>query len=76
MKARGHVVLRGADGAVATYAGELVLADGGIWLRRDRGTWEGAPLAAILGAEAGAGAWLFLPLHMVAGVSTDDDPAE
>jgi hypothetical protein len=73
MKARGVVRLRGYD-REAVYEGEFVLADGGVWLGR-KGL-EGIDLGALLGAGAGTGAWLFLPLHMVVYITTDDNPAE
>ena len=76
MKAKGRVTLRGVGGQTSRFDGPYLLADGGVWLDRKGGTFSGADLADVLGADAGDGRWLFVPLGLVAACTTEDDPAQ
>lgn len=76
MRANGVILLRGVDGSQVTYEGSFVVADGGVWFRPGSGKLSGANLVQALGADPGAGAWLFVPMHAVAALTTDDDPTE
>lgn len=72
----GTVKMLTPGGSVCVYSGTIRLVDGGVWLQYAAANFSGANIAEVLHTEPRGGKWLFLPLHRVTCISTDDRPAD